>query len=298
MAFMRFRTNGLAYGILCVILIFLLVGICVFFIQNPTEEDLPDTEIFAGISVHFVDVGQGDAALIQTAEGNMIIDTGTPDSREMLLAYIDALGIETFQYAVFTHPHVDHIGGAAKVLKQYVVENVIIPDAVNNIYTYEKMMDAIERENCVVTEGKAGIGFFLGDVRVDLLAPVYADEANLNNMSVVTKITYGDVSFLFTGDAEAESESAMLMTDSEILDADVLKLGHHGSSTSSTDDFLDAVSPEIAIVSCGYNNDYGHPHREVVQSLKNRGIPMYQTYESGTIVVKTDGTQYTIETKK
>lgn len=281
----------------CVLLVTLLVTLAiVFFPRNCCDLPLA-TEITDEITVHFVDVGQGDAALIETASGNMIIDTGTPDSRDALLAYIDSLGIDTFTYAIFTHPHVDHIGGAAKILQKYAVENVIMPNAVNNVYTFEKMVNAIQKENCAVLTGEAGVSFDLGDVSVDLLAPLYADE-NLNNMSVVAKITYGEVSFLFTGDAEAESESAMLMVDETALDADILKLGHHGSSTSSTVEFLQAVSPEVAIASCGYNNDYGHPHREVVQRLKEMDVPLYRTYETGTIVFRTDGIEYTIQTKK
>lgn len=267
----------------------------------PSEEKQNDSPVVFeqdGVYVHFIDVGQGDAALVQTKDGNLLIDTGTTDSRETLLACIDALEITTFDYAIFTHPHADHIGGAAKVLKNYKVETVILPNAVNTNYTFENMMDAIEQENCEVIEGKAGISFSLGDTKVDLLAPVYEDDSNLNNTSVVAKVTYGEVSFLFTGDAEIESESAMLLTDEDALDADILKLGHHGSSTSSSWDFLNAVSPEIAVASCGYENEYGHPHREVVSRLGELNVPLYRTYETGNIVVFTDGTTYQIQTEK
>lgn len=293
---MRSKGNQRLFFIAALLILALLVFCYELLTDTSVEEDSPDPQ--DRMLVHFIDVGQGDAAIVQAPEGNIIIDTGTVDSREGLIGYIDSLGIDTFAYAIFTHPHADHIGGAAKVLKTYTVENVILPDAVNTNYTFENMLDAVEQENCKVIEGKAGVSFAVGDVAVDLLAPVYADDSNLNNMSVVAKVTYGEIAFLFTGDAEMESESAMLMTDEAILDCDILKLGHHGSSTSSAWEFLEAVSPDIAIASCGYANDYGHPHREIVSRLANMEIPLYRTYETGDILISTDGKTYQIQTKK
>ena len=249
--------------------------------------------------MHFIDVGQGDAALVQTKDGNLLIDAGTPDSTEALLGYIDALDLDTLEYAIFTHPHSDHIGGATRLLKAYSFQNIVLPDAVSTSYSFEKMIDAIEAENCNVIEGKAGVSFQFGDTQVELLAPVLEHgEEELNNASVVAKVTYGTVSFLFTGDAEQISENEMLERDAEALDSDILKVGHHGSSTSSSKDFLRAVSPEVAIVSTGQYNENGHPHTEVVNRLNSIGAKLYRTDKCGSIVVYTDGNTYTVQTEK
>jgi len=285
-------------SVVLVCILLLLSGICFLFIYLQEAEEMPPEIKNDQLVVHYIDVGQGDATLIQTPAGNMLIDAGTVESIEKLCAYIDALEVKQFSYVIFTHPHSDHIGGAETILKKYTVDHVILPDAVNTGRMYERMLTAIEQEKCIVSEGKNGLSFSLGNAVVELLAPVYNDDSNLNNMSVVTKVSFEEVSFLFMGDAEAESESAMLMTNEMILDADIMKLGHHGSSTSNTEDFLKAVSPEIAIVSCGKNNDYGHPHREVVSLMGKLDIPLYRTDEHGDITIVTDGGSYTVQTKK
>ncbi len=283
------------------ILVLLIVFAGCFYFEV-LQKEIPDAEAAffekEGVYVHFIDVGQGDSALIQMPEGNLLIDAGTVDSQNDLTAYIQKLGIEVFDYVIFTHPHTDHIGGAESVLKNFKVENIILPNSVSTNYVFENMMRAIKAEDCRVLEGKAGECFAIGETTVELLAPVYDDDSNLNNTSVVAKITYGEISFLFTGDAEAESESAMLMTNEEALDSDILKLGHHGSSTSSTWDFLNAVSPKLAVASCGYENEYGHPHREIVSRLAELEVPMYRTYETGTICIFSDGENYVIQTEK
>lgn len=274
------------------LLFVVIVGVYFFFTER--HDGTQPVALDGTISVHFIDVGQGDAALIQTEKGNILIDAGTASSKEDLLGYLDALSVNKIAYAIFTHPHADHIGGAEAVLHEYTVEHVILPDIIHTSATFEKMITAIEEERCGVTEGVAGHSFTMGEVTVDLLAPVYADN-DLNNMSVVAKITYGNVSFLFTGDAEDASEAAMLSESFYALDADIIKVGHHGSSSSSTAKFLNAVSPELAIISCGKDNDYGHPHREVVSRLESMNVPYYRTDEEGSIVITTDGNTYTIK---
>lgn len=267
------------------------------------EETDYSSRVDAGdIVVYFVDVWQGDCAVIQTKVGNIIIDAGlyradnyTVDD---LISYIDSLEIKDFAYAVFTHPHSDHIGGAATVISKYDIGTVVIPDAVNTSTSFEKMLAAIEDTGCEVIEGKAGVSFTLGDVSIDLLAPVSNNYESLNNTSVVTKVTYGEVSFLFTGDAEELSELEMLERDYLSLDSTVLKVGHHGSYTSSCMEFIKAVSPEVAVFSCGHNNEYGHPHREVVNRINSIGATVYRTDKQGSIVIKTDGKEYSVYTEK
>ena len=279
-------------------LILICILVLYFFFAPGEESDLPVTVSGDDMYVHFIDVGQGDAALIQTASGNLLIDAGTSDSIEALTNYINALGVETLDYAIFTHPHADHIGGATAMLNTYTIKNVIMPNAVSTSATFEKMLAAIEAEQCEVIEGKAGVSFSMGEVQVDLLAPVSDDFKDLNNASVVAKITYGNVSFLFTGDAETSSESEMLEQNAAKLNADILKVGHHGSSTSSSVKFLAAVSPEVAVVSVGLYNEYGHPHAEVVSRLEDIDAAIYRTDKNGRVVIYTDGTKYEIQTEK
>ena len=248
-----------------------------------------------GITVHFIDVGQGDCAVVQTPDGNLLIDAGTPESEQAIRRYVDALGITEFAYAIFTHPHADHIGSAAVLLEAYQFDRVILPNAVSTSSIFEHLLDALEKENCEIIEGKAGVGLTLGELKIDLLAPV-SEHDDLNNMSVVALLTYGDGRFLFTGDAEAISEAEILET--ALPDCDVLKVGHHGSSTSSSEAFLTAASPKIAVISVGEGNSYGHPHASIVKRLATCGAEIYRTDLCGSVVVSFDGENYTVTTEK
>lgn len=290
------KRSNFNYKLISALVLLIIISLYLVFLepQSTVEEDFADAEVI----VHFIDVGQGDCAVIQSQEGNILIDAGTYKDVESMIEYIDSLGITTFDYAIFTHPHSDHIGGAATVLSNYDISNVILPSAVNTSATFEKMITAIENENCEVVEGKAGVSFTFGELYVDILAPVFDNYKDLNNTSVVSKITYGEVSFLFTGDAEELSELAMLNRDITALDSTVLKVGHHGSSTSSCEEFILAVSPEVAVYSCGRNNDYGHPHMETLARINGTGAFSYRTDESGTVVVITDGHTYEVKTEK
>ena len=250
------------------------------------------------LTVHFIDVGQGDCTLLQTRSGNFLIDAGTFDSRYDIVDYIDKLGIKEFEYAIFTHPHEDHIGAAKTLLEKYEFKNVIMPNAVHTTPTFDLTLDAIENEGCNVLEALAGNSYILGNVKIDILAPdTYYDHNDLNNMSVVCKVTYGDVAFLFMGDAEEASEDSIRYHGYDI-DADILKVGHHGSSTSSTSQFVCEVSPSVAVISAGKDNDYGHPHRETIQLLNNLGAETYITFDVGNIIVTTDGNKYDVITEK
>lgn len=260
------------------------------------------------ISVHVIDVGQGDAILIMTESGNMLIDSGdlgnTP--RQLLTKYLEAHNITSFEYAVFTHTDADHIGSADYIVTNYEVKNVIMPDYTATTKVYNRLIEAIEKKevNLILigedTEfcEQSGYTFTLGPITNTVMGPT-KDFKDANEMSVVIKSVYGETSMLFTGDAEHKSEKAMLekYTKGE-LDCDILKVGHHGSSTSTTDDFLDAVSPEIALISCGDGNKYGHPNSETTDKLEAAKIKYYRTDLCGSIVITTDGVTYSVTTEK
>ena len=242
----------------------------------------------ADLAVSFIDVGQGDAALIQCDGHNMLIDAGTNASTDALLDYLDNVGASTYDLVVGSHPHEDHIGGLDKVIANYDVSNVWMPRVQADTKTFEDVLLAIQAKGLKVTAPTPGTSFVLGGATVTALVPNSGSYSETNDYSIVLRIDYGSTSFLFTGDAEAASESEMLAAGAD-LHADVLKIGHHGSSSSTTDAFLDAVDPDYAIVSCGADNSYGHPHGETVSKLNAMGIKTLRTDELGTIVIRSDG---------
>ena len=245
------------------------------------------------IKVYFIDVGQADCTVIVSKKGNMIIDAGSNSAQKDMKSYIDKLGIEEFEYAIFTHPHEDHIGGAEVILDNYKINNVIIPDYEAKTKVYLTMLDSIEKcgaEVEIIEEGE-NFEFSIGELKAQILAPIKFDD-NPNNASIVTRIDYGETSLMVPGDAEGEKkddpEKLMLQkykNNLSILDCDIYKMGHHGSRTSSSQEFLDALSPQIAIISCGLDNDYGHPHEEVISRLEEGNIEYYRTDELGTIIL-------------
>ena len=242
-----------------------------------------------------IDVGQGDAALIRTAEGNVLIDAGTNASEEDLIAYLKAEGVTELVYAVFTHPHEDHIGGADAVLEYCKVENVILPEKTATTVVYNRMMDAIEAEGANVIIAVPDATYTVGDLKLTILGPIGSGYKDMNNDSVVLRADFGASSVLYTGDAEDVSEEEMLdrYRLNGKLDCDLLKLGHHGSDSSSTEAFLRAVSPEMAVISCGEGNDYGHPKQIILDRLNSLNVTYWRTDLLGSIVVVSDGTTLT-----
>ena len=243
------------------------------------------------VQFHFIDVGQGDAALIRTEVGYILIDAGTNSSEEELKAYLDRLGVTDIEYAVFTHPHEDHIGGADMILNTYNVKRVVMPDATATSKTFERMMDAIEAEKCEVIEATPDKTFKVGEVTCTILAPISTSYTETNNYSVVIRADYGDTSVLYTGDAEVDAEYEMLekYRFSGTLDCDLIKVGHHGSDTSSAKDFLDAVTPVYAVISVGEGNTYNHPKQEILSRYQGINAEVYRTDKEGSIVFTSTG---------
>ena len=255
--------------------------------QGPTVEPVSGGEV----QFHFIDVGQGDAALIRTEHGDILIDAGTNSSEDELKAYLDSMGVKDLEYAVFTHPHEDHIGGADMVLNTYNVKRVILPDATATTKTFERMMDAIEAEKCEVIESAPDYEFYVGELRCTILAPISTSYTETNNYSVVLRADYGETSVLFTGDAEVDSEAEMLerYRFKGMLDCDLLKSGHHGSDTSSSQEFLDAVTPAFAVISVGEGNTYDHPKQVTLAKYDAMNIQYFRTDKEGSIVFTSTG---------
>ena len=254
------------------------------------------------ISVYYLDVGQGDSELIRLPTGeNILIDAGLSDGAEHLTAYLEQLGVHKIDYLIATHPHADHIGGMAKVISELEIGKIYLPkvadDQVPTTRVYENMLDAVKKKGLRLTQGKAGMTVLEQDnARLEFLAPAKDEYNDLNNYSIVAKLTFGKRTFLFTGDAEKESEQQMVKKYGDSLRSDVLKVGHHGSSSSTTAGFLKAVSPQYAIISCGKDNDYGHPHKEILSRLSAAKVKVYRTDEQETILVSSDGTDLTVKT--
>ena len=253
------------------------------------------------LQVSFIDVGQGDSELITLPDGKTIlIDAGEAKTADALIRSIQSLGAGRLDYIIGTHPHADHIGGMAKVIDAFDVGAVYLPKVEHDTKTFENLLLAVKEKGLKINTAKAGV-ILLNEagVRAEFLAPCADKYKDLNNYSAVLRLTYQDVSFLFMGDAEQESERQIIKQASEgALSANVIKLGHHGSSTSSSKAFLEAVSPSIAVISCGEGNSYGHPHAETLQTLDRLGITVYRTDESGTVTVSTDGTALQVQTQR
>lgn len=246
------------------------------------------------MQVYFLDVGQGDCELIRLKSGrDVLIDSGTGKSAAQLTESLKKLGVSRIDFLVATHPHEDHIGGMEQVVRSFPVGKIYMPkiaDAqVPTTDVYEKLLKAIQKKGLQIDTAHGGTEIYSdGDESMQIFAPNGTKYTDLNNYSVVIKLQCGEKSFLFTGDAEKESEQEMLKKGYP-LKSDVLKCGHHGSSTSTSAAFLKAVAPKAAVISCGLNNDYGHPNAAVLSRLKKAGVTVYRTDRQGTVLAECDG---------
>lgn len=252
------------------------------------------------LAVHFIDVGQGDSILIQTPTGDtMLIDAGEKGYEKTVCDYIDTYGDDTLEYVVATHPHSDHIGALDNVINAYTVSNVIMPRLQESITpttaAYRDLLSAVKKSKAKVISAKPGYTFALGNGVCTVLAPVEQTD-DLNNMSVVLRLDWGETSFLFTGDAETAEEKTILKSKyADLVNTDVLKMGHHGSGTSSSAAFLKAASPTYCVISCGTGNDYGHPHTQTLKKLEKLQIDPLRTDLLGSIRIYSDGQILTVE---
>lgn len=285
---MKFYKKLLSILVALVIVIFSFAG-CANTKNSSTSNSQTNSVNQGIIKINYIDVGQGDSILVQVNGKNLLIDAGPNDSTDKLMSYLSKQNIKKLDFVVATHPHEDHIGAMDSVIKKYDIGEFYAPKKMTTTKTFENMVNALKSKNIKINTATAGKNLDLGkNVRCEMIAPNNTNYENLNNYSVVIKITYGNSKFLFTGDAEKLSEKEILSKNYDIS-CDVLKLGHHGSSSSSSKDFLDKASPKIAIVSCGKNNDYGHPHRETLTEMKKRNVQVYRTDVDGSILLVSDG---------
>lgn len=245
------------------------------------------------LKVAFLDVGQGDSIFIELPNNQtMLIDAGNPENGTDVSKYIQDAGYSRIDYVVATHPHDDHIGGLPEIIKTFDVGSIYMPKVSNNTSVFENLLTEIDHKGYQITEAKAGVTILNdGDLNIDIVAPVESSYKDLNNYSAVIKLDYGSTSFLFTGDAEKLSENEITAD----LNADVLKVGHHGSEYSSGPSFIEKVSPNYAVISVGKGNLYGHPSNETLKTLSAAGVTTFRTDYDSTIVFTSDGSEITVE---
>lgn len=247
-----------------------------------------------GLNIHTIDVGQGDSTLLECNGNYMLIDSGETDYGKAVVDYLKQYNVDKLSYMVITHPHSDHYGGAEAVLESIQTDNIIMTEAYNTTRSWEGLVDYIDDNSYNVIMPKTNQVFKLGECSITTYVPEL-DNDDLNNCSIVLKAEYDGMSAIFTGDAEKSEEKAMLESGFDVK-ADVLSVGHHGSSTSTSKEFLSSVNPRLALISCGKNNDYGHPHKETTELLKKHSVKALRTDEQGSIVVNMNNNALNVTT--
>lgn len=231
------------------------------------------------LRVYYFDVGQADSILIVNNGESMLIDAGNNDDGDLVVNNLQKIGIKKLNYVVGTHPHEDHIGGLDDVINNIKVGTVMMPRTSTTTKTYEDVIDAISSKKLKITVPKVGKTFNVGNAKCEVMS-IEDNKENLNACSIVIRLEYNGISYLFTGDSEKVNEDSRSWPQT-----DVLKAGHHGSSSSSSKKFLEQVNPKLIVISCGKNNDYGHPHKETMERFKKLGAAIYRTDESGDVLI-------------
>ncbi|EJT6663133.1 MBL fold metallo-hydrolase [Clostridium perfringens] len=271
------------------IIVVLLAGY--FGIDLTQDSKVPkDSELM----ISYMDVGQGDAAYIKVNGNDILIDAGPRSNSKELLEQLKAKNIDDFELVIATHPHEDHIGGMVDVFKEYEVKAFYSPKITHTTKTYENLVKAVKDEGLKTKELKGGMVIDLGEgAKFEVFTPQKSEYEELNDYSPIMKLSFGDTSYLFTGDAEKLAEEEALAKYKTSLDSDVIKFGHHGSSSSSSNAFIEAVSPKYGIISCAKDNKYGHPHRETLDIIKKYNIKTFRTDTDGEIILTSDGKSIT-----
>ncbi len=286
------NTKGMMFmkkllAVLLAVLLILSVGCNNEEAPSPTPTQTVSGSVQGELQVYFLDVGQADAALVIQNGYTMLIDGGNAHDGPDIIKFLKGKNITKLDVVVATHAHEDHVGSLSTIIDEFTVNKIYCPVNTYNSVCFNEFVDAAERQ-CGITLCKKGMNWNIGDARVNVFWPENAVNQTTNNTSIVLKLVFGEISFLFTGDAEHDAETAMVEAGCD-LKADILKVGHHGSTTSSSYLFLRTVLPQIAIISVGEGNSYGHPEQEILDRYTQADVKVYRTDKLGTILISTDG---------
>ncbi len=268
-----------------------------YIIEEPKEESYSNKNtntVTTDLQIHYIDVGQADSILITNNNHSMLIDAGNNEDGEKLVDYLTNLGVTNLDYVVGTHPHEDHIGGLDDIINNLSVKEVYLPEAMTTTKTFEDVLDAIANKSLSITIPTIGETFKLGEAEFEVIY-TGTEEKGLNEASIILKMIFGKHTYLFTGDTTEEIEKTIL---TENINIDVLKVAHHGSKYSSSEEFLNIATPEYAIISVGEGNSYNHPEQETIARLEKHTNKIYITKDLGTIILKSNGNIIEITTKK
>lgn len=278
---------------------FLMVSLIIFtyiYLQNFTDGNSKIHR--SDLVVHFIDVGQGDCVLVQARDKNLLIDSGSNSSSKKVIHYIKKLKIKKIDYVIATHPHEDHIGAMDSILKNFEIDTFYAPKITSSGKDFTNLVKELTSKNKKISILKAGMHIKIyPDINLEVLSPKKDTYENINNYSSVIRLNFNEIKFLFTGDSEKDIEEELLQHNIN-LSSQVLKVGHHGSKTSTSADFLNKVNPIYAIISCGLGNDYGHPDSNVIKLLKEKNIKTFRTDKEGNILLYCDGKTLSYSTMK
>ncbi len=292
--------------IMLLLVLFGLIGVCAYEYSEPFRQWVDELGIFSTqapaippidpdgdeMAVHFIDVGQGDATLFQTSKGSVLVDCGEKEYGDDVVAYLKAQGVTELEYFIITHPDSDHMGCASYVLENITVKTFVMNGQEKTTQFFEKALDVIEEKQIAVDIVGPGDMLTVGALQMKIYGPQpnLVNSTEWNEASLIIHATYGNRSFLLTGDAEEKGEEDLLANyNSELLKCDVFSAGHHGSKTSNSPELLEAARPTYVVISCGEGNSYGHPHQEALDVFADIGAIVYRTDELGSIVFITDG---------
>lgn len=260
-----------------------------------SKDTYQSTAINGQLKVHYLNVGKADSILIQQGGKNMLIDAGDDTDANTIIGYLKDNGVSKLDIVVATHPHKDHIGAMDEVIKTFKIGTIYTSNEQTKTKTYKNFIKAVKKKDLKLTRVQPGMKFNLGDVKCTILAPNSESYEDLNDYSVVVRMTYGTTKFIFQGDAKDVSEYEIINKGNDIA-ADVIKIGHHGSSTSSTQQYLNKVKPKYAVISVGEDDDSGLPSEVTILRLENMGIRVYRTDKDGTVVAVSDGKNISFST--
>ena len=289
------------------IILVLIIMVCTYFYEEYFQENTTKNEVEYrqnqevkinpnNLVIHFVDVGQGDCILIGQNNEYILIDAGNNEDGQLLVEYFKELGVKKFKYVIGTHAHEDHIGGIDNIINNFELDKFYMPDVITTTKTFEDVLDALIKKQKAFDTPKIGDKFKLNDLEFEVLY-LGTDKSDLNDTSIVLKLTYKNTTYLFMGDATSKVEK-ILINEGKDLSSDVLKVGHHGSQYSSTATFLKKVNPSYAVIQVGQDNEYDHPKQVTLDKLNKLNTLTYRTDEQGTIILTSDGENITFETIK